>query len=405
MSIQIVQHRTVQSLLYNGQYVNMRPDILQSNPSAVLGTDGSGNIVHRAVNVSGGPPLLNNLGQIDSTQLPSYIQEIQEYADLASFPVVGLPGTIYIAVDTNLNYRWNGSSYYALANIGFYSQTACDQRFLQISNNGGVRQIATINVDGDVHCNRVLSHNNNTAVIQLGSWCELLTQIDMLNNAIINASNITATVCTIPTIHSTNIDSQSMAMNNCTVTGQVNTNTLAATGNVAAGSFSTASTVGCATLNSTTTNATVVNTVDIGVAGIYNATANLRIGLGSWITAYAKLEMGANDLRGTNTNGSPNYQSNIFSNLHTGVRCWQIPFTLNGNATQQVTWAVDVPCTFRSLVNVTFTYESAANHWISLPTTEFILDSIGVVRATLAGSGIGLLGKNASMNVHLLPVA
>ncbi|ANB40343.1 peptidase [Flavobacterium phage Fpv2] len=54
---------------------------------------------------------LNNSSQIDSQYLPSYVDDVLEFADLASFPVSGESGKIYIALDSNLQYRWGGSIY------------------------------------------------------------------------------------------------------------------------------------------------------------------------------------------------------------------------------------------------------------------------------------------------------
>jgi hypothetical protein len=54
---------------------------------------------------------LNSSSKIDSLYLPSYVDDVEEYANLASFPVVGETGKIYIALDTNLAYRWSGSVY------------------------------------------------------------------------------------------------------------------------------------------------------------------------------------------------------------------------------------------------------------------------------------------------------
>ena len=50
-------------------------------------------------------------GTIDADRLPSYVDDVLEYADLATFPVVGETGKIYIALDTNKTYRWSGSTY------------------------------------------------------------------------------------------------------------------------------------------------------------------------------------------------------------------------------------------------------------------------------------------------------
>ena len=54
---------------------------------------------------------LNSLAKIDSTYLPSYVDDVVEYANLAAFPITGETGKIYIALDTNLCYRWSGSIY------------------------------------------------------------------------------------------------------------------------------------------------------------------------------------------------------------------------------------------------------------------------------------------------------
>jgi len=54
---------------------------------------------------------LNSSSKIDATYLPSYVDDVEEYANLAAFPPVGEAGKIYVALDTNLTYRWSGSVY------------------------------------------------------------------------------------------------------------------------------------------------------------------------------------------------------------------------------------------------------------------------------------------------------
>ena len=54
---------------------------------------------------------LNSSSKIDSTYLPAYVDDVLEFANLASFPVTGSTGIIYVAIDTNLCYRWSGSTY------------------------------------------------------------------------------------------------------------------------------------------------------------------------------------------------------------------------------------------------------------------------------------------------------
>jgi hypothetical protein len=54
---------------------------------------------------------LDSNGKVPSGQLPSYVDDVEEYVNLAGFPVTGESGKIYIALDTNLTYRWGGSTY------------------------------------------------------------------------------------------------------------------------------------------------------------------------------------------------------------------------------------------------------------------------------------------------------
>jgi hypothetical protein len=54
---------------------------------------------------------LDSNGKVPSGQLPSYVDDVEEYANLVGFPVTGESGKIYIALDTNLTYRWGGSTY------------------------------------------------------------------------------------------------------------------------------------------------------------------------------------------------------------------------------------------------------------------------------------------------------
>lgn len=54
---------------------------------------------------------LDSAGKVPATQLPAYVDDVQEYADLASFPTTGTSGIIYIALDTLKTYRWGGSTY------------------------------------------------------------------------------------------------------------------------------------------------------------------------------------------------------------------------------------------------------------------------------------------------------
>ena len=50
-------------------------------------------------------------GKVPSEQLPSYVDDVLEYADFEALPETGSAGIIYVTLDTNKTYRWSGSTY------------------------------------------------------------------------------------------------------------------------------------------------------------------------------------------------------------------------------------------------------------------------------------------------------
>ena len=50
-------------------------------------------------------------GTVPANQLPSYVDDVLEYATVSSLPATGIAGKIYVTLDNNLTYRWSGSGY------------------------------------------------------------------------------------------------------------------------------------------------------------------------------------------------------------------------------------------------------------------------------------------------------
>ena len=61
--------------------------------------------------VANGYASLDGTGKVPSAQLPSFVDDVLEYANLAAFPGTGTAGVIYVALDSNKTYRWGGSVY------------------------------------------------------------------------------------------------------------------------------------------------------------------------------------------------------------------------------------------------------------------------------------------------------
>ena len=57
---------------------------------------------------------LDSNGKIPASQLPSYVDDVLEYASYSNFPVAGETDKIYVALDTGFTYRWSGSQYVRL---------------------------------------------------------------------------------------------------------------------------------------------------------------------------------------------------------------------------------------------------------------------------------------------------
>lgn len=50
-------------------------------------------------------------GQVPSTQLPSYVDDVLEFVNVAAFPTTGVAGKIYVETAGNTTYRWGGTAY------------------------------------------------------------------------------------------------------------------------------------------------------------------------------------------------------------------------------------------------------------------------------------------------------
>lgn len=78
-------------------------------------------------NALNGKADLGTDGKIPAAQLPSYVDDVLEFNSKEKFPEAGETGKIYVATNTNLTYRWAGSSYVEISPslaLGTTSSTA-----------------------------------------------------------------------------------------------------------------------------------------------------------------------------------------------------------------------------------------------------------------------------------------
>ncbi len=62
-------------------------------------------------NAANGIAPLGADSKVPAAYLPSYVDDVLEYANTAGFPAIGETAKIYVALDTNKTYRWSGSAY------------------------------------------------------------------------------------------------------------------------------------------------------------------------------------------------------------------------------------------------------------------------------------------------------
>ena len=77
--------------------------------------------------VNNGVATLDAFGKILTSQLPSFVDDVIEAASKSAFPTKGESGKIYVALDTNLTYRWGGTEYVEISKslaLGETSSTA-----------------------------------------------------------------------------------------------------------------------------------------------------------------------------------------------------------------------------------------------------------------------------------------
>ena len=207
---------------------------LQSAFTAV-GTAIKGKIGSSEKGVANGVATLDGTGKIPSAQLPSYVDDVVEYANMASFPATGSAGILYIAIDTNKQYRWAGTTY-------------------QIITSGAVDSVA-----------------GKTGVVTLDKTDVGLSNVDNTADSVKNV--LSATKLTVS--------------RNIAITGDISWNVnFDGSTNVTAG----------ATLSATGVSAGTYKSVTVGTDGRITGGTNPSTILGFGITdAYTKTEIGAID--------------------------------------------------------------------------------------------------------------
>lgn len=125
MTIKFLRGNTAQNDAYTGALGTFTIDTQRRTLRIHDGTTAGGHelakvgdlavfIHENMIGASNGVAPLGADAKVPATYLPSYVDDVLEFANQAAFPTTGETGKIYVALDTNRQYRWGGSSYIEL---------------------------------------------------------------------------------------------------------------------------------------------------------------------------------------------------------------------------------------------------------------------------------------------------
>ena len=158
---------------------------------------------------------LDSSGTVPTAQLPSYVSTIEEYPTVNDFPATGQSNVIYIALDTNFQYRWSGTQYVQLTDDtavwGSISGSLSNQTDLQSALDGKQDFIVATNVGQYYRGDKTFQTLDKNAV--------LLANVD-------NTSDADKPVSTA---QQAALDLKEDSLGNPTVTGYVLSSTIAGT--------------------------------------------------------------------------------------------------------------------------------------------------------------------------------
>lgn len=97
---------------------------ITSKPTTLSGFGITDAINSSLIGANSGVAPLDSSGKVPAANLPAYVDDVLEYANLGAFPGTGSSGIIYIAIDTGKVYRWTGSAYAEISPTAGNADTA-----------------------------------------------------------------------------------------------------------------------------------------------------------------------------------------------------------------------------------------------------------------------------------------
>ena len=144
---------------------------------------------------------LGSDSKIPNAYLPSYVDDVLEYASYSNFPTTGEAGKIYVAKDTNKTYRWSGTQYTEISAsiaLGETTGTAYDggkgkdlaDRFKIVEEN----YVKSFVEQGGSTINTIVKNDGYLFEASHADGSETLSYIKVSNNIEIKSEDFTSEV-------------------------------------------------------------------------------------------------------------------------------------------------------------------------------------------------------------------
>ena len=151
---------------------------------------------------------LDSGGKVPSSQLPSFVDDVKEYANLAAFPATGETDKIYVALDTNKTYRWGGSSYVEISASPGSTDAVPEGSTNKYFTDARARE--AISVSGS------LSYNSSTGVI---SFTDAVTSVAGKTGAVTLSTSDISGLGTMATQNASNVSITGGSIDGITIDG------------------------------------------------------------------------------------------------------------------------------------------------------------------------------------------
>ena len=246
---------------------------------------------------------LDSNGQVPSTQLPSYVDDVLEYGSVAAFPATGVTGKIYVETSGNTTYRWGGTSYVKITSgevasvagkVGVVTLTKSDVGLSNVDNTAdSAKSVATATKLATARTIGGVSFDGSTNISLPG--------VNTAGNQNTSGNAATATqLQTARTINDTSFDGAA----NITTANWGTARTLSYTGDV----------TGSSSVNGSTNVATAMTLANTGVAaGTYKS---ITVDTKGRVTAGTNIVTGlVTSTAATGTSNTATTNTNTFLNI------------------------------------------------------------------------------------------